>query len=227
LVETTTQFSILDDAPVAICYVQDSEIILLGDERHGIGMSDDTHKYLHETIGAVWESGLGLYSNALTSGTPNVNGTNTLVYMDGGVFHDEDLEHEITNSLSSGLMYQNLGSGYTFTTNPSKLPILYKSGSTTTNWYKQDATDFVFPYSANNRPQYNQSVGGVYQLTEVTEDNFFIVWILATNDIYDPVIAIPDISQYSSLSAAQQNSNIASVLTNFPAAEMKLLYRLI
>lgn len=76
---------------------------LIGDERHGVVMDWDTHKYLHDTIGARYESGFALTVTNSASWSLAL-----------GIFHDEDIEHSIAAKTQSRIFYRN-ASGFTFT----------------------------------------------------------------------------------------------------------------
>lgn len=82
----------------------------IGDERHGISMSPDTHTYLHFTRGAQYLNGLAL--NNLTIDDDGDLDASLEYGSDSGYFTDEDLLHAV--------------SSYVIDNN---IPILYKEGS--------------------------------------------------------------------------------------------------
>ena len=223
----STSFDIVDDALVALLYIDDTgAVTVFGEERHGILMDGMTHKYLHATVGTRWASGLGLVSNALASGAPAANGANTYVSMSGGIIYDEDLQHTIVAGVGAGRFEQDLGG--TLPANPGKLPVLYKNGAGAA-WRKRTVDSFPFPWNVSgNIPQYNQFTGGAWQLTNVPTTNFFVVWLFASNDIYDPIVSIPHTAVYTTLALAQTGATPAGLFASgIVTPEMKLLYRLI
>lgn len=68
---------------------------LAGEERHGIVMDWSTHRYLHETIGSRYESGL--------AGTFD----NTTLQITTGEWHDEDIEHTPAQQTTCNVLYKN------------------------------------------------------------------------------------------------------------------------
>ena len=73
---------------------------LAGEERHGIIMDGDTHGYLHETVGARYESGL--------TGTFD----NTTITIATGEWHDEDIEHNPAEQTTCTVLYKNGSADY-------------------------------------------------------------------------------------------------------------------
>jgi hypothetical protein len=69
---------------------------LLTDERHGIAMDWATHRYLHNTVGTRYESGL--------TGTFQNNGLFTVT---AGVVHDEDLRFSIPQQKNTRILYRD------------------------------------------------------------------------------------------------------------------------
>jgi len=75
---------IKDYALIAYVYRYNDNIVIFSDERHGIGMSSDTHYHLHKTVG----------SRLISGGTPlPVIGATGDISITAGKLLDEDLEH--------------------------------------------------------------------------------------------------------------------------------------
>jgi hypothetical protein len=128
--------------------------------------------------------------------------TNTTFSVAAGEVYDEDIEHIITPA-------------------QTVLDCFYKSGTTAWVW---DVSN-VNPYKLNGSSmRYNN----VNALADVPDNNYAVVWIFATNKLSNPLISI--IGQRVDVNIANCRSNNTPeslVLGSLPAAEMKLLYRVI
>ena len=78
----------------------------------------------------------------------------------------------------------------------AQIPVFYRVGSNNT-WYKTTADNYplLLPgdspsYTGLARPAYNHLNSGLWQLSEVANNSYFLVHILATNNINEPVIAV-------------------------------------
>lgn len=191
----------------------------LGEERHGLVMSPETHSYLHNTIGTAYDSGLGIGGFTLDTDSDAA----VTVSIADGVIRDEDIRIDIAHSATPTERFeQNL-------TDPAQLKVVYKDGSSGI-WRADAATDFPFKNTASGRINYNENPGGGWTQTEATDGSFVDVWIFGTNFIDSPVIAIQGQSEYADLitaSASTADSLVALVSSGLPSTEFKLLYRLI
>jgi hypothetical protein len=110
-----------------------------------------------------------------------------------------------------------------------QIPVYYHEG-TTGQWVKNTATNYPVKYDANG-PQYNLLTGGTWTTPYVSpngQTKYFAVWILATNQIDDPIISIMGQRVDSNQGSAESNNSWSDVnLTNLPLSEVKPLYRLI
>ena len=179
---TTTLFS--KQAMVSIVYwqVDQQQAIYFADERHGMIMDGATHSYLHLTNGTVYRSGLGL-TNIAVDQTGALSAHAQLGVLDGRIA-DEDIDITISNNAPQQL------------STIARLPVFYRVGSNNT-WYKTTADDYplLLPgdspsYTGLNFPAYNYLNAGVWALGQVQNSKFFLVHILATNNINEPVIAV-------------------------------------
>jgi len=96
LSQSTTFWDLAMTIPVAVVYyntVLTSGIV--GDERHGLTMDYDTHKYLHLTIGARYQSGL------------SASYGNTSFTISSGTIFDEDIQHDINTQTQTRVFYRN------------------------------------------------------------------------------------------------------------------------
>ena len=180
-----------DNAYVAVLYwnATDDEAIYIGDERHGSVMGWATHDYLHKVFGARYVDGLAL--NNIVADGDGTSDTHTQFGTDAGDIRDEDIRHAIAAE-----------------TVPAQVPIYYRSGSTNVRRKDKDNFPLIYPgdgtwSGTNSRPPFNDDDGGNWQLTEVGNNDFFLVHYFATNDINDPIIGWLGIDTYGSVSAAR------------------------
>jgi len=85
----------------ALVYINDvtNEVVVFGDERHGITMDGATHLYLHTTSGTRFKSGLG--AAGITAG-----GT-TFTSLASGAIWDEDIQINIPSTTTAPMLYRN------------------------------------------------------------------------------------------------------------------------
>jgi len=222
-IQETTTFSvnlITHNALISVIYwdVTNSREIYFADERHGITMDGDTHAHLHLTLGTVIYSGLGLNS-LVTDGTGDLDIHAQFGYGSGEI-SDEDLRFNIASS-----------------TSPANIPIYYKLG-TNGDWRikytddtgsELDGDDFPLIYSgttgytgANDRAPYNEFTGSTWQLTEVSNRDFFVMLYFVTNDVNRPIIGIQGQNIYTTLGNAREGitTELANLVTiGLPFAE--------
>jgi hypothetical protein len=73
-----------------------------------------------------------------------------------------------------------------------------------------------------DRIQYNLFSAGTWSATDITANGrYAVMWILATNEIDNPVIAILGQGAYSNLAAAQAASYTGLSLGTLPTKETK------
>ena len=216
---TFTPDIILSKAYVANVYwsVSDAAGIMIGEERHGLTMDGVTHRYLHNTVGTRLAGGLTIGSFT-TTGTGHA-AADAQLSISNGVIFDEDLRHAISHSATPSLPFQQ-------ELDPiAKIPIYYRSG--TNEWRKLSATNFP-AHKVTDRLGYNQNSGG-WTITEAPSNgNFVAMWLFATNNINEPIIAILGQRVDSTIDDARTNNTYESIsFGDLPSAEMKVIYRLI
>ncbi|MFA6406913.1 MAG: hypothetical protein WCW34_05370, partial [Patescibacteria group bacterium] len=198
--------------------VTQQKLITFAEERHGITMDPATHEYLHHTVGTRYSSGLTL--TGTTGGTGNANG-DAQVALTNGTIYDEDADHNITNSTAGGLFQQILSP-------TSSIPVYYRKGSASDNWEKKTATYYPVYDNSGARLSYNLLTGNTWSTSTVTNADFVAMWIFATNNVHEPVIAILGQRDDGTLANAQANNTYNTLsFGNLPFQEMKVLYRLI
>jgi len=197
VLQTTTTFTdqiILKFAYVAALYwdSDNSEVIMLMDERHGYKMAAPTHLNLHYGQGTV-------YLNGLTVSNIGVDGDGSLdvsaqVGINDGSFLDEDIQFNVVN-----------GSPQTIRT-IGQFPILYKEGSS--KWRKKPADNFPFiqdgvaGFSGTGLIAYSADVAENYSLIEVPEGYYSFTHFFATNELNTPIIGFVGGDVYSTAELA-------------------------
>lgn len=198
------------------------------DERHGWEMSEDTHSYLHNTIGTRYAQGLTLGDSRLATGSPT-SSNQARVFMTPGTgphFFDEDNRYTVVNGTGSAIFEQNLGSNTS--TLPAFMPVWWRNGATT--WRKEAATEWPFATvtpAGTTAPQWNDL--GTFVKTAMTNANDFVAyWVCASNNIDEPIFLLMGQRTDTSLTNAQTN-NLPDAISwgTAPFREIKVLYRLI
>jgi len=185
---------IFDHAYVAAVYwdVSGAKALYVGNERHGFIMDGVTHQYLHSTFGTQYGSGLAVSTVNPVNGTGDVDGDAQILIEDGRIY-DEDLPATILDDDP-----QNLRPIL-------NTPIYYRSGANL--WEKEDASAFPVLTGGTGRLAYNEFTGGVWVQTEIAQSDFVNCHIFATNDIYNPIIAIQGQTDYLTAGAARTGAN--------------------
>lgn len=223
LIQYRTNYFVWDeDCPTSYVYwnstTQKAEFF--ADERHGIVLDWQTHEYLHRTRGAAIANGFDLDpTKFIIDGDGSLDGdcywgmygTGSTV----GTFFDEDLQVDIINSATP-----TANTWEQFLEAPAEIPVFYKESY---GWVKNTATNFPFK-SGPNRPYYN-SIGDFSYLTEIDTNKFGIAWIVATNNLNDPVLAIMGQDQYLNIGDAEAADWADLDLTDLPIVEMRPLYK--
>jgi len=204
-----------DYALVAIIYWTGTQAIVVGDERHGAVMPWSTHKYLHTTVGTVWQTGLDIGGYVLSTDS---DAAITFGFTNG-IVSDEDINISIVNGTPGNNFEMDL-------VDPAQLPVMYKTGNVV--WTEDTPTDYAYKAAGTGRLALNVFTGGAWQQLEITNNNYMAYWVVATNDIQYPLKSIQGSVQY-----ANQNDAISGAgteLINFgdlPAKEIKILYRIV
>lgn len=216
---TTSFFNFETDTMTAYVYWNATTQIasFVADERHGITLDWQTHEYLHRTRGAALASGFSI-SNYTTAGNGSLD-SHAQIDLSGGTFFDEDLQVDIThsNSPAANSWQQDLQG-------PAKIPVFYLNGSG--EWVLDTPTDFPLK-QGTSRPQYNVFSGGVWSTEDIDNNKYASTWILATNNINYPIIAIIGQSQNDTLGDAEAITFSSLSLPNFPVVELRPLYKLV
>ena len=185
-----------------------NEAIIFGDERHGSNRDVEWHYANHRNLGAVWRSGGGL-TYTLDSDTAVSLAVGTPL-----ILADEDLEHNITHAASPNGYYQQVLSG------AAVLPVLYRNGTS----YSQVAGNTVPWLFGTTLAQYNPLVGNSGSLAQADEGEYISYWLVATNDMQNPVKLIVGNFSHATLDDAL-GEEIADIGLYFP--EFAVMYHII
>jgi len=176
------------------------------DERHGISMSPNTHSYLHFTRGAQYLNGLGLGDFVISGGGDN-----------------EDAQFSIA---SGTVADEDIATTYSTITKTTGLPIYYLEGSGA-NLRKTTQPGFSMPTSSGTnttRLVYNEWSGTVWQLTEVSHNDFVLCHVFAVNGYTgkDQQISVIGQKEYGTRAQARAGASeeISNIILAFPFEEI-------
>ena len=215
-----TYFDFENVAPVAYVYWDSTlgQAIYFGDERHGITLDWATHEYLHRTRGAVIASGFSI-SNYTISGSGLLD-SHATIGLSGGTFFDEDLKIEIQHAAtpSSNSFQQVLNS-------TAEIPVFYQINQ---KWARDTARTFPFK-QGSTYPIYNEfnQVTQNWGTPQAANNKWFVYFIIATNNINEPVISIPGQAEYNNIGDAEAAQWGDLNLGSFPSLEFRPLYKLV
>ena len=166
--------------------------VYVADERHGITMDWATHAHFHTAFGAQYISGLAL-SNINSDQNGSLD-SHAQISVDNGRIRDEDFLHIIQSGLPQTLAPI------------ANVPLLYRKGANSV-WSKIPATNFPVTTTGTGRAAYNEWTGTEFKLTEVSNNNYVLTHLYATNGINNPIFAIIGANEYQTVSAARAGAN--------------------
>jgi hypothetical protein len=207
-----------EDAPTAYVYWNevDNKAYFFADERHGITLDWATHEYLHRTRGAAIANGFGV-NNYILNGDGSLDSHAKLDIADG-TFFDEDLQVDITHSNTpTANTWEQVLQGN------AEIPVFYRVNN---NWIKDVATEFPLKQGAS-RPQYNLNTAGTWSTTDIANNRFGVSWIIATNNLNEPIIAVLGQGSYTDNGSAEAEFYGSLNLDGFPIVEFRPLYKII
>lgn len=206
-------------APVAYLYwdATNKTAIHFADERHGTTMDWATHRYEHDVEGMRYASGLELTAKTTPiPGTGN-NDADAEIEIADGVVYDEDLVVAITDG-GGGSYDQDL--------RPiAQIPVFYRTGASGV-WRMKAANDFPLYENVGSRPSWNDP-SGPWSLPQVTDGYFFNVWIVATNGVGSPVIALLGQAEHPFLANAIAEGIDTMDLGDIPIQEATPIFQLV
>lgn len=192
--ELAEQLSFTDAILKDYCYIcciywdnTNSKAVYVAEERHGF-MPWLTHKNIHLGVGTRYINGLGLGS--FTVDEDGSLDSHCQFDVSSGLIIDEDISHSIDS--------------LTF---PANIPVMYRNGSGDIWRIDTARTAPVKNFSGGSgRLAYNQLTGGSWQQTEVGNNDFMLAHIIATNDIYNSIVAIQGTNAYGNINDARANA---------------------
>jgi hypothetical protein len=219
LQQQTSFFNLETQTPVAYVYwnATQSYASFVADERHGVVMDWKTHEYLHRTHGAQFANGFGA-SNYTVGGNGSLD-SHMQLDLDGGSFYDEDLKIDIVHSNSPVNVWEQDLQG------PAKIPMFYLDGAAA-EWKVDTSTNFPLK-QGSVRPQYNNPNSGTWTTTDIAENKYGVTFILATNNINNPIIGIIGQQARDTQGEAESINFTDLVLTGFPIVEFRPLYKIV
>jgi hypothetical protein len=206
------------DAPTAYIYWNevDNKAYFFADERHGITLDWATHEYLHRTRGAAIANGFGVANYSIVGdGSSDAHAKFDLA---GGTFFDEDLQVDIVHSATpTANTWEQVLEGN------AEIPVFYRLNN---HWTKDTATEFAFK-QGTSRPKYNLNTAGTWSTTDIDNNKFVISWIIATNNLTQPVLAVMGQASYNTIGEAEAASWEGLSLDGFPVVEFRPLHKVV
>ena len=214
----TTYFDWENDTPTAYIYwnQDDDKAYFFADERHGVTLDWATHEYLHRTRGAVIANGFGA-NGYTTTGSGSLD-SHAVISIANGTFFDEDLQVDITHSATptANTWEQRLQAN-------AYIPIFYHSN---THWKKDVATQFPMK-QGTARVQYNLNTAGVWSTSDIDNNKWGVTWIVATNNLNEPILGILGQDIYLTIGEAEAAVWEDLNLDGFPIFEFRPLYKVV
>lgn len=167
----------------AVYYNTAGTTVYYADERHGIQMPGQSHAHDHFVDGFRLLSG-GALGN-ITADQTGASNTHAQFGVTGGLGVDEDLDHTLNEVLST-----------------TGCKIWYKLG-TLGKWVSTTNAGYSFLVSGTPLLYYNEWTGATWQLSEVTNNQFSLVHIFATNNVDTQYISILGQADYNTLTNAR------------------------
>lgn len=215
------------DTPVAFVAgvhwdATNKQAIIFAEERHGLVMDWATHKYLHNVDRTQIERGSFDASGYVLDGNGSLNEHATIA-LSNGVIYDEDIIMPVTHSATPTNPFEQ------YLTPLARIPIYYRSGSSASPvWRKLTATDYPVAANSPNTCRYNRLNAGTWSLQNATNGYYLTTWVAATDNIFEPIIAILGDNEQPTIIGALKYNVLSQVdFPNLPfVKETKFLYRL-
>lgn len=199
-------------------------------EYHENDIPANTHEWMH-LEGAKYSGGLEIINNAITSGSPAADGSETVIALTTGSITDDNLDYEVTNGTGGAAWEQDMGdtnAGTLVLTNSGVFDVHYQDAGGLQ--YDIEGTRFPFPFS---------STGGIIEYitatgtrTEVSNLGFAVVFVFGsqnprTGESIELITATTDFADIT-LARAYNWEDIQAAYPGFAAdTELRPLYRLI
>ncbi len=207
---------ITDKASVCIVYFNatTNASYVVANELHGVEMSGETHRWLHENIGSRYHGGLTISGYTLDTAT---NAALTFEVTDGS-FYDEDLLVAISDGTAANQYEQQLSGG------DASIPVLYRNAGG--EWTEQAAS--TLPYIVSGTTLRYMDADNSYTQTSLGNNQYMNMFLVATNDWQYPIKMIQGTDEYSQIDYVQGAAAAERVdWGTLPSAEWILLYQII
>lgn len=160
--------------------------IYLAEERHGCKMDGHTHVRLHQKDGSIYLSGMALSDFIIGDGSSNANAQFSVL---SGSIKDEDIFlNRLAVPTSTGLS------------------VFYKTG-VSGDWRREFNPTFSVLNTGTGRLSWNEFTGSTWQKTEVTNNDYVLYHVFATNDINYPYFSIMGQNEYSNIWSARNGAS--------------------
>lgn len=218
LQDSLTPWNLETDIPVATVHWNTiTAASCLGEERHTVKMEWRTHQYLHRANGTRYISGLTASGYVLNSDTD----ADVTIGVSDGTIYDEDIAIDIKNAATPTQRFEQI------LADPANIPVCYRQTALGT-WRQDAATSFYFKNGVGGLISYNNWSGSAWEQQEAANGYHVAYWIVATNHLSNPVVAVQGQRQDNNLPDAIDNNILANMDWGvFPFQESKVLYRII
>ena len=200
--------------------------LFLLDERHGIVMDWATHKRMHLVIGAeIGKEHFRPY-NYLVREDGSLN-SHCEIAFEGGTVYDEDIDCDIIDGDRLDL-YDHTQYFTQKLSMQAQIPIVYKLGlEDNPTWHIYTGSNAPLYNDGLNTPFYNYNNNGIWELRNITENNYIAQIIVITTNVFYPMMCL--LAQYESEAAADAAINISmkEMTEGLPLAESKPIEYLI
>ena len=194
--------------------------INLCEERHGVSMPWATHRRFSDIEGLQVSVGDFEAINTTPNGDGSLDIHAQMGFTEGSIY-DGGLLHHVVTSSTPTLPFEQRLQTYAY------IPLYYIEGSGTIKWRKLEATPFPMAWDAGNLVRYNYWNGSTWSLANADEGSVLCTYILATNNIHEPIIGLVGQAKSTNLiQALEENRHKDLELNNFPFDDYLFLSRI-
>jgi len=210
--------------------VGNDRLVVESFECHTNETSASDHAWKHAQ-GSVYVTGLDITSNFLSTGSPNANGSNTVIGISSGVCSDDGLEWNVINTTTPVNYFEqdlgNTSASLLTSLNSGLFKIRTNNTSGLLSFFP--ATRFPFKWNTtNNRPQYITTEGVA---TDVPDNNFMVYYVYNLSDrgVGNALKLVSAASSFSTLTGAQAHSweTLRGQYATIKDNEIRPIYKLI
>lgn len=212
LEESMTVWNILADNRALVAEIfwnaSDSKAIIIGAEPHTYTLPAATHYWQHTSIGTRYIKGLAVSQN----GTDNWK-----IDVSDGQIADEDIFIDIANG-TTDVFEQPMAA--------LEAPKLYRSGTTWT--YNNSVPSNIVLLDGSNDVYRNTESGGSWSLTAILANRYSAMWMIATNDINNPLFWVVGQGDSGNIGDADTGNQFSDMnFSGLPTAEFRVIARVL